>query len=379
MEGIRRKESSTMSDSAKKRSALLGASLGVAGTLALVVVLGLAAGAGASSTANPPTNTSPPTISGTAQKGQRLHADPGSWSGSQPMSFDYRWQRCNASGDSCANISGATGHDYVLTSADVGNTVRVVITAHNSAGMGTAASSPTAVVAAPQAPASTAPPTISGTPQLGQTLTASPGSWTGPQPITLSYQWRRCDQFGGSCGDIAGAAGQTYQLTSADVGHSLRVRVTAKNQFGKTSATTVPTAVVSATANGCPIGLKNVLIAQVGMPARLVLDAMRSDPVVLSKHTQSVVIHFHVSDTCGQNVQGALVYATAVPYNQLDSPPEAVTDADGWARLEFHMRAGYPVSHSQQLLALFVRARKGGENPLAGVSTRRLFSLHVVS
>ena len=71
-----------MSDSAKKRSALLGASLGAAGTLALVVLLGLAAGAGASSSATPPSNTSPPTISGTAQKGQRLHADPGSWSGS---------------------------------------------------------------------------------------------------------------------------------------------------------------------------------------------------------------------------------------------------------------------------------------------------------
>src|SRR5689334_5416524 len=211
-----------MSDSAKKRSALLGASLGVAGTLALVVLLGLAAGAGASSSATPPSNTSLPTISGTARKGQQLHADPGSWSGSQPMTISYRWQRCNASGGGCANIGGATHRDYALTSADVDNTVRVVVTAKNSAGMGTAASSPTAVVAAPQAPADTAPPTVSGTPQLGQTLTASPGSWTGPQPITFTYQWRRCDQFGGSCADIAGAANQTYLLTSSDVGHAMR-------------------------------------------------------------------------------------------------------------------------------------------------------------
>jgi hypothetical protein len=368
-----------MSDSAKKRSALLGASLGVAGTLALVVVLGLAAGAGASSSAAPPSNTSPPTISGTAQKGQRLHADPGSWSGSQPMTFTYRWQRCNASGASCANIGGANGHDYVLTSADVGNTVRVVVTAHNSAGMGTAASSPTAVVAAPQAPANSSPPTISGTPQLGQTLTASPGSWTGPQPITFTFQWRRCDQFGGSCADIVGATGQTYLLNSADVGHSMRVRVTAKNQFGKTSAATVPTAVVSGTANGCPIGVHNVLIAQLGLPARLVVDGMQSDPSVLTRHTRDLVVRFHVSDTCNQSVQNALVYADAVPYNQLVPAPEAVTGPDGWATLRFHMAAGYPVSRSQQLLALFVRARKGGENPLAGVSTRRLFSLHVVS
>lgn len=367
-----------MSDSAKKRSALLGAALGVAGTLALVVLLGLTAGAGASSNATPPTNTSPPTISGTARKGQRLHADPGSWSGSQPMTFDYRWQRCNASGASCSNISGATHRDYDLTSADVGNTVRVVVTAKNSAGMGTAASSPTAVVAAPQAPANTAPPTISGPPQVGQRLTANPGSWTGPQPITFTYQWLRCDQFGGGCADIPGASSQTYLLTTADVGHALRVRVRAKNPFGKTSATTVPTAVISATANGCPIGVTRVAVAQLGLPARLIVDGMHSDPVVLTRNTRSVVLRFHVSDTCSQSVQGALVYATAVPYNQLDTPPEAPTDADGWATLVFHMRAGYPVSHAQQLMALFVRARKGGENPLAGVSTRRLFSIPVV-
>ena len=368
-----------MSNSAKKRSALLGASLGVAATLALVVLLGLAAGAGASSTATPPQNTSPPTISGTAQKDQTLHAEPGSWSGTQPITFDYRWQRCNASGGSCSNISGANGHDYVLTSADVGNTVRVVVTAKNSAGMGTAASSPTAVVAAPQAPANTAPPTISGTPQLGQTLTANPGSWTGPQPITFTYQWLRCDQFGGACGNVAGGTNPTFLLTSADVGHAMRVRVRAKNQFGATSATTVPSAVVSATANGCPIGVKNVSITQIGPPARLIVDGMHSDPVVLTRRSRTLVLRFHVSDTCSQSVQGALVYATGVPYNQIDTPPEASTDADGWATLVFHMRAGYPATRNQQLLALFVRAGKGGENLLAGVSTRRLVSIRVVA
>src|SRR5262249_40884906 len=149
---------SSMSGFAKKRSALLGATLGAAGVLGLVVALGLVAGAGASTSATPPSNTAPPTISGTAHQGPRPHAPPGSWSGTQPIHFAYRWQRCNASGASCANISGATNVDYTLTSADVGNTVRVVVTATNSAGMGTAASSPSAVVAAPQAPANTAPP-----------------------------------------------------------------------------------------------------------------------------------------------------------------------------------------------------------------------------
>jgi hypothetical protein len=252
------------------------------------------------------------------------------------------------------------------------------VTATNSAGSSTAASSPSAVVAAPQAPANTVPPSISGAPQLGQTLTANPGSWTGPQPITLTYVWLRCDQFGGGCAVVNGAASQTYLLTSADVGHAMRVRVRARNDFGSTSATSVPTAAVSATANGCPIGLKAVDVAQIGPPARLLVDHMSFDPGVLTKNTRTLVARFHVSNTCGQTVSNALVYATAVPYNQLDNPAEVPTGADGWATIVFHMRTGYPVSHAQQLVALFVRARKGGENPLAGVSTRRLVSVRVV-
>ncbi|HST25923.1 MAG TPA: hypothetical protein VLJ76_08020 [Gaiellaceae bacterium] len=367
-----------MSRSSKKHSLAVGASLGAAATLGLVVVLGLAAGAGAQPSATPPSNTSPPTISGTAQKGQRLHADPGSWSGTRPMSFAYQWQRCGSGGANCSNISGARGHDYVLTSADVGNTVRVVVTATNSAGSAGAASSPTAVVAAPKAPANTVPPTISGAPQLGQTLTANPGTWSGPGPITLSYQWRRCDQFGGNCGFIAGALSQTYVPGSADVGHALRVRVTARNPFGSTSATSVPTAAVSATANGCPIGVKVVSVSQISLPARLVVDAMHFTPSVLRLDSRQLVARIHVSDTCNQSVQGALVYVAGVPYNQIDAPPTAVTDSTGWATLSFQMLAGYPVTHSQQLLALFVRASKPGENVLAGISTRRLVSVPVV-
>ena len=281
-------------------------------------------------------------------------------------------------GGGCGNIGGATDNDYTLTSADVGRTVRVVVTASNAAGSATAASSPTAVVAAPQAPANTSPPTISGVPQLGQSLTANPGSWTGPQPITFTYQWRRCDQFGGACADIAGATSQVHLLSAADVGHALRVRVQAKNPFGTTSATTVPTAAVSGTANGCPIGTKTVAVSQVSAPARLVVDGMNSTPTVLRRDTKQLVVRFHVSDTCNQTVQGAVVYATAVPYNQLDTPPLVTTDANGWATVTFHMRAGYPVSSAQQLLTMFVRASKPGDSLLAGVSSRRLVSLPVL-
>src|SRR5262249_39715463 len=82
----------------------------------------------------PPSNTVAPSISGTAADGQTLTANEGTWSGTNPMTFAYVWQRCDASGSNCAAISGATGKTYGVTGVDVGSTIRVVVTATNGAG-----------------------------------------------------------------------------------------------------------------------------------------------------------------------------------------------------------------------------------------------------
>jgi hypothetical protein len=89
-----------------------------------------------------------------------------------------------------------------------------------------------------------------------------------------------------------------------------------------------------------------------------------------------VTVRFHVSACGGRPVQGALVYATAVPFNQFSSA-EQTTGADGWASLTLNRQADYPASQKQQLLVMFARARKPGETALGGISTRRLVSFPV--
>ena len=101
----------------KRRWKLAGAVI-VLGLAAAAALVGLTRSADASSAAAPQ-NTSPPTITGTAQEGQTLKASPGTWSGSTPMDFSYQWRRCGSGGGNCKNIPQATDNIYTLSSADV--------------------------------------------------------------------------------------------------------------------------------------------------------------------------------------------------------------------------------------------------------------------
>jgi hypothetical protein len=101
--------------------------------------------------------------------------------------------------------------------------------------------------AAAQPPASVAAPMISGTPAVGQALTASPGTWTNG-PNRYRFQWGRCGTS--SCNDISGATGTTYVPSGDDAGFTLRVRVTATNANGSrnaVSAATTPVVALPAT------------------------------------------------------------------------------------------------------------------------------------
>ncbi len=364
---------------------LLTAALVAGAAIAIGALLGSAQAGRAASTAQP-SESSPPTISGTPQQGKMLTADHGTWNGTAPITYTYQWRRCDKSGGSCADISGAKSKTYQLTSADVGNTLRVHVVATNADGSASDTSAPTAVVAAPAPtttkPSESSPPTISGTTQEGKTLTADPGKWNGTTPISYSYQWLRCDAHGGSCGGISGATAREYDLKSNDVGHTLRVRVKASNSAGSANDTSAPTGVVTAAApppapTGCPSGTGGVSVTQLSPPARLNIDGMQSSPSTLGRHVGDVTVKFHVSACGGRAVSGALVYVTAVPFAQFSIPPEAATGSDGWVTETMHQDAHYPASPRQQLLAVFVRARKPGDNVLGGISTRRLVSFPV--
>lgn len=105
----------------------------------------------------------------------------------------------------------------------------------------------------PSAPVNKTPPTVSGTAEEGETLTASTGAWSGNPAPTYAFQWLRCDSAGAACADIPGAVGRTYALGFVDAGRTIRVRVTATNSEGAASADSAPTAVVKATSLSLPV------------------------------------------------------------------------------------------------------------------------------
>jgi hypothetical protein len=86
-------------------------------------------------------------LSGNARAGYRLGVSNGSWNGSTPFTFGYRWERCDRTGADCV-ATGVTSSTYRLRRADVGRTLRAVVTAANPAGSASATTDPSGIVLA---------------------------------------------------------------------------------------------------------------------------------------------------------------------------------------------------------------------------------------
>ena len=225
-----------------------------------------------------PAQNTPPTVAGAAKAGSLLAGVPGTWNGGKPVAFTYQWQRCDAAGAGCAPIPGATLESYRPAASDVGHALVLGVTAASPAGAATADSPPTVAVAASGSAGSARPavltsPLLSGTAQVGQTLTANAGTWTG-SPSAFAYLWRRCDATGATCTAVPGATGSTYLLTPGDIGSTLSLVVTATGAGGSQSASAPTTAVVAPAA--VPPAVTGSLAAQPGLAGAVVTDDARA-------------------------------------------------------------------------------------------------------
>ncbi|MGA7705362.1 MAG: hypothetical protein WB998_10760 [Solirubrobacteraceae bacterium] len=101
------------------------------------------------------------------------------------------------------------------------------------------------------APHNSVVPSVGGALTVGDVLSATKGTWSG-NPTSYAYQWQDCNGSGASCSNIASATASAYTLKTSDVGHTMRVVVTATNAGGSTPATSAASTVVAAYSSGPP-------------------------------------------------------------------------------------------------------------------------------
>ena len=196
--------------------------------------------------------TGAPAITGTAQVGETLTADTtgiADEDGLEDVAFSYQWLSDDA------EIGGATGSTYTPVADDEGKTITVQVSFTDDLGNETTLTSAAteAVAAAPQpdSPA-TGEPTITGTAQVGQTLsvdTSGIADADGLEDVAFSYQWLSDDA------GIGGATGSTYTLVDDDEGRTIKVRVTVTDDLGnETTLTSAATEAVEAKRNTAATG-----------------------------------------------------------------------------------------------------------------------------
>ena len=174
-----------------------------------------------------PSNTELPKIVGAGTVGSHLTCEPGKWSGAPtPEVSHYQWLRGGES------IPSATSSSYTVVAEDEGRTVACEVIEKNNLGSAAATSKPLPISGESHTkspPESKTPPTVSGEPSVGNTLTCSHGEWSNEPPVeSYLYQWVRE-------GTVV-AEGSTYKVGSSDVGLKLVCHVRAKNALGTGAA-----------------------------------------------------------------------------------------------------------------------------------------------
>ncbi len=350
----------------------------------LIAVFAFALVVATTSVARPtagPINNADPTITGIALVGSVLQASPGTWTPSVGITFEYRWLRCSpAGGDdsstgTCQTIPGAEGSTRTLTQADLGRRMRVRVLASTKGGTTQATSAATSVVDNPgSAPASSSPPTISGSAIVGQKLVGTPGSWVGSGPITFRYQWLRCDPDGDGCTRLSGRTDKSYTIVQADLRQRLRLQVQARNSLGTSDAYSSASDIVQANPEDgiitLPNGDRSVDAKDVPAQHRLVVDRVVFSPNPVTSRETPITVRIRVKDTRGNVVRNAIVFIRSTPIltSGGDRSPTAI---DGWVQYSLQPRADFPLRTNFNV-QFFVRAYRLGDPGLGGIYGSRL-------
>ncbi len=325
-----------------------------------------------------PNNVTEPSVSGTTRVGQVLRSTRGTWTGTAPITYEYRWYRCEGRGaadaSDCRRITNADNASYTLRQADAGFRLRSQVIGRNDDGQDTATSNPTNIVTAAK-PVNTTEPSITGTARVGNRLDANRGQWAGDTPITYSYVWLRCNAKGDNCSEIQGANDTSYEVRDSDTGRTIRVRVIARNDRGSTSAISNPTGVVG-TNQPPPPATGTVPVSELKAGGdRLVVASVQFSPNPVTSSTAPIVVRVRITARGGRPVSGANVFMRATP--RVVTGQTAPTGGDGFVTLTLVPNQAFPQPRNGFNVQFFIKASKPGDPGLGGVAGYRLVQVRL--
>jgi hypothetical protein len=364
-------------DMSSNRNLLHRAYLTIIGLAAAVAVVGgVFTVWAATSSAAPlaaPQNVGEPSVTGATRVGQVLRTTRGTWTGTGPITYAFRWFRCDGAGapdaSDCGRISNAAANSYTLRQADAGFRIRSQVVASNVDGSAKATSNPTNVVTSPR-PTNTKEPSISGTAKVGSTLQANRGEWSGEQPITYTYVWLRCNAQGDNCSEIQGANDTSYEVRDADTGKTIRVRVGARNDRGTTSVISNQTGVVG---GGTPPPPTTGAIDAGSLQAagdHMIVAQVRFSPNPVRSRTAPITARVQVTARGGRPVSGARVFMRATP--RVVEGQTQITGGDGWVTITLVPNRTFPQPRSGFNVQFFLKAYRASDPSLGGVAGYRL-------
>ncbi|MBA2642272.1 MAG: hypothetical protein H0U82_05030 [Actinobacteria bacterium] len=366
-----------------RRLRLASLGTGVVVSLLGVLVLAMLPGLSGAAVAVAPQNTGEPQITGTPRVGEVQRASRGTWTGTQPITYMYRWFRCDGRGaadaSDCGSIANARNATYVARQADAGFRLRLQVSGTNADGSDTATSNPTPIITSAR-PTNTTEPAISGTAEVGNRLTANRGTWVGEQPITYAFRWLRCAADGDNCSEISGATDNEYVVQAADSGRSLRVRVTATNDAGSRSAISNPRVVgqQQPPPPPPPPPPSGNSVAAGDLKAggdRLVVSQVRFSPNPVTSRTAPITARVRITDQRGRAVRGALVFMRATP--RVVRGDRQATAGDGWVTIQLVPNSFFPEPRNNFNVQFFIKAYRASDPPLGGIAGYRLVQVRL--